>query len=64
MPYPKLIRDRTPAIIAESGRQCRTTVLTKPAFRAALLAKLVEEAQEALTAAPTELLAELAHGSI
>ena len=60
MPYPKLVRDRIPAIIAESGRQCRTTVLTEPAFRAALLAKLVEEAQEVQTAAPTELLAELA----
>ena len=60
MPYPKLIRDRIPAIIAESGRQCRTTVLTEPAFRAALLAKLVEEAQEVQTAAPTELLDELA----
>jgi predicted house-cleaning noncanonical NTP pyrophosphatase (MazG superfamily) len=60
MPYPKLVRDRIPAIIAESGRQCHTTVLTKPAFQAALLDKLVEEAQEAQVAPAEELLAELA----
>ena len=60
MQYNKLVRDRIPAIIAESGRQCRTTVLTEPAFRAALLAKLVEEAQEAQAAPPEDLLTELA----
>ena len=60
MQYHKLIRDRVPAIIAEAGRQCRTTVLTEPAFRAALLAKLVEEAQEVQAATPEELLTELA----
>ena len=60
MGYPKLVRDRIPAIIEESGRQCRTTVLTEPAFRAALLAKLVEEAQEVQAATPEELLTELA----
>ena len=60
MPYPKLVRDRIPAIIAESGRSCRTTVLTEPAFRAALLAKLVEEAQEVQTASSDEILTELA----
>ena len=60
MQYHKLIRDRIPAIIAEAGRQCRTTVLTEPAFRAALLAKLVEEAKEAQAATTDELLTELA----
>ena len=35
MPYPKLVRDCIPALIAASGRQCRTTVLPEPAFRAA-----------------------------
>ena len=60
MPYPKLVRDRIPALIAASGRQCRTTVLPAPAFRAALLAKLVEEAQEVQAATPDELLPELA----
>ena len=60
MPYPKLVRDRIPAIIAESGRQCRTTTLTGPAYRSALLAKLVEEAQEVQAASPEELPTELA----
>lgn len=60
MQYHKLVRDCIPAIIAESGRQCRTTVLTEPAFRAALLAKLVEEAQEAQAATPEEMITELA----
>ena len=60
MSYPKLIRDHIPAIIAASDRQCHTTVLTEPAFRAALLAKLIEEAQEVQEAAPEELLLELA----
>lgn len=60
MPYPKLIRDRIPSIIAASGRQCNTTVLAEPAFRAALLVKLVEEAQEVQTAVPEELVTELA----
>ena len=60
MPYPKLVRDRIPAIIAESGRQCRSTVLPEPAFRVALRAKLVEEALEVQAAPPEELLTELA----
>ena len=60
MPYPRLIRDHIPAIIAASGRQCLTTVLPAPAFRVALLAKLVEEAQEVQAATPEELLPELA----
>ncbi|MFC6225658.1 phosphoribosyl-ATP pyrophosphohydrolase [Hymenobacter artigasi] len=60
MPYPKLVRDRIPVIIAESGRQCRTTVLTKPVFLVALRAKLVEEALEVQAAMSEELLTELA----
>lgn len=60
MRYPKLVRDSIPTIIAASGRQCRTTVLSEPAFRAALLAKLVEEAQEVQAATHEELLHELA----
>ena len=60
MQYHKLIRDRIPTIIAETGRQYRTTVLTEPAFRTALLAKLVEEVQEVQAAPAEELLTELA----
>ena len=60
MPNPKLVRDRIPAIIAASGRRCRITVLLEPGFRAALLAKLVEEAQEVQAAATGEMITELA----
>ena len=60
MATPKLVRDHIPAIINASGRSCGTTILTEPAFRMALLAKLVEEAREAQAAPAEELLAELA----
>ena len=60
MEYQKLIRDRIPAIIAEEGRQCRTTTLSEPDFQVALLAKLVEEAKEVQTAPADEFLTELA----
>ena len=60
MQYDKLIRDYIPAIISQSGRRCVTEVLTKPAFRQALRAKLVEEAQEVLVADADELSTELA----
>lgn len=60
MLYLKLIRDRIPAIIAESGRHCHTTVLDENSFRAALLAKLIEEAREVQTAPADDLLTELA----
>ena len=58
MQYPKPIRDRIPAIIAVSGRQYHTTMLAESAFRAARLAKLVEEVQ---VATPEELLTEPAN---
>lgn len=58
--YDKLVRDRIPDIIRESGRKCETVTFTESEYRAALLAKLVEESQEAAQAAPTELVAELA----
>ena len=60
MQYNKLVRDQIPAIIAESGRTCCTTVLTEHAFRTALLAKLVEEAKEVQAADSAEVLTELA----
>jgi predicted house-cleaning noncanonical NTP pyrophosphatase (MazG superfamily) len=60
MQYRKLIRDLIPAIISQEGRQCRTTTLSEPDFRVALLAKLVEEAKEVQTAPADELLTELA----
>jgi predicted house-cleaning noncanonical NTP pyrophosphatase (MazG superfamily) len=58
--YNKLIRDRVPQIIKAGGRRPVTHVLDEDSYHAALLAKLVEEAQEASTAAPEDLPAELA----
>lgn len=58
--YNKLIRDRIPQIIEESGLQYQTEILTEEKYRYALFAKLIEEAQEVATAPPDSLAAELA----
>jgi predicted house-cleaning noncanonical NTP pyrophosphatase (MazG superfamily) len=58
--YNKLVRDRIPEIIGSRGDRAVTRVLDEAAFRDALLAKLVEEAQEATGAVVEELPAELA----
>jgi predicted house-cleaning noncanonical NTP pyrophosphatase (MazG superfamily) len=62
MPVPcrKLVRDRIPELIQADGRHPVTRVLDDAAYRAALLAKLVEEAREASDAAPAGLPGELA----
>jgi predicted house-cleaning noncanonical NTP pyrophosphatase (MazG superfamily) len=62
MPVPcrKLVRDRIPELIQPDGRHPATRVLDDAAYRAALLAKLVEEAREASDAAPAGLPGELA----
>ncbi len=44
--YNKLVRDRIPEIIKESGRQCRVTVLKDRDYLAALNDKLTEELEE------------------
>ena len=56
----KLVRDRIPEIIQADGRHPVTRVLDDAAYRAALLAKLVEEADEASHAAAADLPGELA----
>jgi predicted house-cleaning noncanonical NTP pyrophosphatase (MazG superfamily) len=56
----KLVRDRIPEIIQADGRHPVSRVLDDAAYRAALLSKLVEEAQEASHAAAADLPAELA----
>lgn len=56
----KLIRDRLPAIIAAGGGACECETLDTDAYRAALRAKLVEEAYEAEEAIGDKLLDELA----
>jgi predicted house-cleaning noncanonical NTP pyrophosphatase (MazG superfamily) len=58
--YNKLIRDRIPQIIEAGGHRPVTHILDEDSYHAALLAKLVEEAQEASTATPGDLPAELA----
>jgi len=58
--HKKLIRDRIPQIIEESGLQYQTDLLTEEKYRCALFAKLIEEAQEVATAPPESLVAELA----
>jgi predicted house-cleaning noncanonical NTP pyrophosphatase (MazG superfamily) len=62
MPVPcrKLVRDRIPELIQADGRHPVTRVLDDAAYRAALLAKLVEEAREASDAVPAGLPGELA----
>ena len=56
----KLVRDRIPEIIRNSGNDCETTNLSNLDYIEALREKLVEEAKEAATAAPDELSQELA----
>lgn len=58
--YNKLVRDRIPEIIQSQGHRAVTHVLDDDSYHAALLAKLVEEAQEARDASAQELPAELA----
>lgn len=56
----KLVRDRIPEIITANGEHPVTHVLDDAGYRAALLAKLVEEAGEASQAAAHDLPEELA----
>lgn len=59
--YHKLIRDRIPEIIAESGQSCVTEVLDDGTYRAMLEEKLAEECGEYRTAGTdAEALEELA----
>jgi predicted house-cleaning noncanonical NTP pyrophosphatase (MazG superfamily) len=58
--YHKLIRDRIPDIIRDSGRECGIETMPAVEYRVALLRKLVEEATEAAEAEPEKLKTELA----
>jgi predicted house-cleaning noncanonical NTP pyrophosphatase (MazG superfamily) len=58
--YNKLVRDRIPEIIMHEGRKFSTEVMTKEEYVRALKDKLVEEAQEAASAKPEDLVKELA----
>jgi predicted house-cleaning noncanonical NTP pyrophosphatase (MazG superfamily) len=54
----KLVRDRDPDIIRESGRRPRVLTLSPVAFRRALMNKLREEVDELAAAHTTESLLE------
>lgn len=58
--YNKLVRDRIPEIIDADGRQCGTEIMSDDEYHRALLAKLVEEAQEVAAADRDELVKEIA----
>jgi predicted house-cleaning noncanonical NTP pyrophosphatase (MazG superfamily) len=58
--YYKLVRDRIPDIIRESGNQCETAVLSDEEYRQALRQKLIEEAAEVAAADEDDFVAELA----
>jgi len=55
--YGKLIRDRIPEVLEAEGLRYEVVPLDGEGFRAALLAKLLEEAGEAAAAADTDALA-------
>ena len=56
----KLVRDRIPEIIRRTGEEPVITILGDTEYRAALLAKLFEEATEVSEAPPEEVAGELA----
>ncbi len=58
--YNKLVRDRIPEIIRESGNECEVAILPEAEYRIALRIKLIEEAAEAAEASGDDLIAELA----
>jgi len=58
--YNKLVRDRIPEIIQNSGKRFSVEIMTEPEYRQALLEKLVEEAMEARQASAEEFVTEIA----
>jgi predicted house-cleaning noncanonical NTP pyrophosphatase (MazG superfamily) len=58
--YGKLVRDRIPEIIEQTGKSATWRELSTDDFRLALRAKVLEEAKELVDAADDALLAELA----
>ncbi|MCC3404947.1 MAG: nucleoside triphosphate pyrophosphohydrolase [Microcoleus sp. PH2017_10_PVI_O_A] len=58
--YHKLVRDRIPEIIRQSGNECDFVILSDPEYRQALRQKLIEEATEVAEADKDNLVAELA----
>ena len=58
--YNKLVRDRIPEIIRQSGNQCEVVTMSEVEFSQALREKLLEEAGEVAVASPENLVSELA----
>ena len=58
--FRKLVRDPIPEIIQSEGRRPVSCTLDEPGYRKALLAKLIEEAQEASLATDDDLPGQLA----
>jgi len=58
--YNKLIRDKIPEIIQETGKNYQVTQYDEKAYKKALLEKLVEEANEVRNAPDERLVTELA----
>lgn len=58
--YNKLVRDRIPEIVGQSGNECEYVILSDAEYRQALRQKLVEEAGEVAEAQGEDLVAELA----
>ncbi|MEV4223827.1 nucleoside triphosphate pyrophosphohydrolase, partial [Nonomuraea sp. NPDC049725] len=56
----KLVRDKIPDIIRQSGQEPAVTVLPEDAYRDALVAKLFEESTELGQASPDEVSGEIA----
>ena len=60
MRHAKLVRDLIPEIVERAGKRAAYRILADEDFRAALRAKLVEEAGEVAAAGEAERLAEFA----
>jgi predicted house-cleaning noncanonical NTP pyrophosphatase (MazG superfamily) len=52
--YHKLVRDRIPEIIQQSGKKCTTKILTDEEFRKELQKKMTEELNEYVQAESSE----------
>jgi len=57
--YNKLIRDKIPKIIEDSGKKSQTHIADTDEYKAALLAKLIEEAKELQEEPSIEELADI-----
>ena len=58
--YNKLIRDRIPEIIEQSGKEFAIETMNEDEFQEALFAKLIEESIEASESGNTRLIKEIA----